>query len=145
MSTPLLNGQIIGQALYATRAVLAVRLTELGTSFEVSAVLNVLAQHGGSWGRRDIVDRLTFALKVDEAEVVPVVESVLADGLAEPVPGDTATLRLTEHGRDFQARVAEVAAAIAARLYADIPEVELATAARVLTLLTDRANAELAA
>ncbi|MBO1336927.1 MarR family transcriptional regulator [Streptomyces sp. VRA16 Mangrove soil] len=143
--TPLLNGQVIGLALYSTRAVLSARLAELGTSFEPMAVLNLLVQHHGSWGRADLVDRLVFTLKIDEAAAQAVVDGVIASGLAEPAPGDTSTLRLTDRGAALQSRAAEVAAAIASRIYADIPEEELAVAGRVLALLTDRANAELSA
>lgn len=52
---------------------------------------------------------------------------------------------LTDAGRARQRRIAEISAGIAGRVYADIPAADLAVTARVLTLVTERANAELAA
>ena len=58
---------------------------------------------------------------------------------------DTPRLRLTDTGHAMQARIADAVANISARLYADIPADEASAAARALTLVTQRANAELAA
>ena len=54
-------------------------------------------------------------------------------------------MALTDTGRATQRSVVAAVADLSARLYADIPADEASTAARVLTLVTERANAELAA
>jgi hypothetical protein len=61
--------------------------------------------------------------------------------LAE-LPGEKSVLRLTEAG---QARYREIRASVDEtinRVYGDIPTDDLATAGRVLTLITARLNAE---
>ncbi|GAB3935353.1 hypothetical protein [Micromonospora vulcania] len=143
MSTPpILNGQVIGQAHYATRALLERALAPLGVSFGQSVALNALAQ--GATERTRLVQRMTGALKVDESIVHEAIAGLVDAGLAQ-VDDATAQVSLTETGRATQARIGAAIAAITARLYADIPTDEMSSAARVLTLVTQRANAELAA
>ncbi|MCZ7374334.1 MarR family winged helix-turn-helix transcriptional regulator [Micromonospora sp. WMMC250] len=143
MSTvPTLNGQVIGQAHYATRALLERAVAPLGLSFGQVLALNALA--GGPVERDHLTQRITSTLKVD----APAVHEVIA-GLVDAhlVRDDTdgARIRLTDTGHAAQARVTDAVSGITARLYADIPADEASAAARVLTLVTQRANAELAA
>ena len=56
------------------------------------------------------------------------------------VPGCTSRRPARELYEQITAETSE----ISARIYADIPAEDLATAGRVLTLVTERANAELA-
>ena len=126
-----MNGQIIGQAERATRAVLDVLLADNDTSFEQWVALN-LAATGST--RDEIIARMTTVLRLDRSTV---------DGLLTApffADGD-----LTDAGRERYQRIADGLAVITARLYGGIPAEDLATAARVLTTVTDRANAELAA
>ena len=51
---------------------------------------------------------------------------------------------LTEAGRDRYAQITTATTEVTARLYADLPAEDLAVAGRLLTILTERANAELA-
>ncbi|MEU8331825.1 hypothetical protein [Micromonospora sp. NPDC048839] len=139
-TTPTLNGQAIGQAHYATRALLERALAPLGVSFGQVLALNVLA--AGPAEPAQLVRRITSTLKVDEPAVHQVIASLTDADLAYL---DEASLRLTDTGRATQARIADAVAGITARLYADIPTDEARIAARVLTLVTQRANAELAA
>lgn len=53
-------------------------------------------------------------------------------------------MRLTDAGRELYETTTQETAEISARLYAGIPAEDLAVAGRVLTLVTERANAELA-
>ncbi|PYC65699.1 hypothetical protein C7C45_27880 [Micromonospora arborensis] len=143
-TTPTLNGQVIGQAHYATRALLDRAVAPLGLAFEQVIALNVLAD--GAVERARLVHRLTTTLKIDEPAVHEVIAHLVDadlmrvdDGAAEP------QVRLTDAGHATQRRVGAAVADITTRLYGDIPTDEARVVAQVLTLVTQRANAELAA
>ncbi|MET7616803.1 MarR family winged helix-turn-helix transcriptional regulator [Streptomyces sp. NPDC005408] len=145
MSTaPTLNGQVIGQAHYATRAVLESLLAPDGITFHQVLALNATADVGGGIERDALVGRMTGGLKIDESAVLATIASLAAAGLLEDLPGDVARVALTEEGRALHGRIRTGTAAITERLYGDLPAEDLATAGRVLTLVTARANAELA-
>ncbi|MET7375593.1 MarR family winged helix-turn-helix transcriptional regulator [Micromonospora arida] len=142
MSTvPTLNGQVIGQAHYATRALLERAVAPLGLNFGQVLALNVLAD--GPVERTRLVHRITSTLKVDEPAVREVIDQLVDAGNAQ-VDGPEPHVRLTDTGHATQARVVDAVAGITTRLYGDVPADELAAAARVLTLVTQRANDELA-
>ncbi|MEU8256784.1 hypothetical protein AB0C06_21270 [Micromonospora inaquosa] len=150
MSTvPTLNGQVIGQAHYATRALLERAVAPLGVTFNQVLALNVLAN--GPVDPAHLTHRVTSTLKVDESAVRQVVDQLVDAGLAQVDGASTATggdeprLALTDTGRATQRSVVAAVADLSARLYAEIPTDEASTAARVLTIVTQRANAELAA
>ncbi|MGW5672223.1 hypothetical protein [Micromonospora sp. NPDC003776] len=137
-----LNGQTIGQAHYATRALLERHLTRLGISFPQSAALNAVAAEGGALARDALLRRMTDALKIDEPAARATLDDLVHAGLLR---ADGAGLALTDAGRTVQRRVGDAVAGITARLYGDIPAPELAAAGRLLTLIKQRADAELAA
>ncbi|MER7722736.1 hypothetical protein [Streptomyces sp. NPDC096323] len=143
-AAPTVNGQVIGQAHYATRAVLEGLLAATGTSFQESVALNATADNGGSIERHRLVERMTSTLKTDAPTVETVLTGLVTRGLLEEQPGDVARLAHTAAGsalhRTHRAGIAE----ITTRLYADLPAEDLAAAARVLTEVTARANAVLA-
>jgi hypothetical protein len=120
MTAPTLNGQVIGQAHFATRALLDRVLAQTGTTFEESVALNLVANHG------DLT--LTTA-------------KVLADLRTQGLLSDD---ELTDEGRARFAHISAGIADIAARLYGDLPADDLAIAGRVLATVTARARAELA-
>ncbi|MFI6783099.1 MarR family winged helix-turn-helix transcriptional regulator [Micromonospora sp. NPDC050276] len=144
MSTvPTLNGQVIGQAHYATRALLERAVAPLGVEFNQVLVLNILAN--GPAERAQLTQRITSTLKVHEPEVRRVLATLVDANLVEVDPDAATRLRLTDAGHAVQARIADAVVGISARMYAGIPTDEASAAARVLTLVTQRANAELAA
>ncbi|MBQ0906113.1 MarR family winged helix-turn-helix transcriptional regulator [Micromonospora sp. U21] len=149
MSTaPTLNGQVIGQAHYATRALLEQAVAPLGVSFGQVLILNVLA--ASAIERTGLVHRITSTLKVDEPAVHTLITQLVEADLAQvgdrtPAGAREPQLWLTDTGHAVQGRISDAVAGITARLYADIPADETSAAARVLTLVTQRANAELAA
>lgn len=140
-TTPTLNGQVIGQAHYATRALLERATGPLGLSFGQVVALNALA--AGPVERAQLVHRITSTLKIDEPAVRELIDGLVDADLTQ-VDGPAPHLRLTDGGRATQTRVADAVAGITARLYGDIPAGEAEAAARVLTVVTQRANAELA-
>lgn len=136
------NGQVIGLAHYASRAALERVLARSGTSFNRSVALRAVSDNGGTVERAWLVGLLTGALKIEESVARATVEEMTADDLlAEPGAGQVS---LTDAGRELFDSIRTAGNAIAARLYAGIPAEDLAAAGRVLTLVTERADAELA-
>ncbi|MFC9325097.1 hypothetical protein [Kitasatospora sp. NPDC057015] len=144
-TTPSLNGQVIGLAHYATRALLERELARTGTTFVQSLALNTAADGGGSADREQLVTRLTDGLKIDAETAEAALAELTATGLLENAPAGPAHLRLTAAGRERQQLIRAAVGGITARLYGDIPAEDLATAGRVVATVKARADAELAA
>ncbi|MFJ9682697.1 hypothetical protein ACIRP2_32295 [Streptomyces sp. NPDC101194] len=143
-ATPTLNGQVIGQAHYATRALLDRLLAATGTTFHQSVALNATADRGAATEPAWLVDRMTGTLKIDAEAAESVLAELAAAGLVAELPGDTPHLALTAAGRALQEANRAGIAEITARLYGDLPAEDLAAAGRVLTEVTARANAAMA-
>ena len=135
-----LNGQIIGQAERATRTLLDLHLRDTGLAFEQWVAVNQV--HAGAGGRQALIARLARGLKIDEEAARAAVDGVIGVGL---VAVDDEELTLTAEGLQKFSVVSSEIAAITDRLYGDVAPEDLAVAGRVLTLVTERANAELAA
>lgn len=142
-TTPLLNPRVIALAHYAARAVLEHVLTRHGVTFQQSVTLRLTAVADGPVERERLVDGVTGALKIDAAEAHGVVDGLIAARLLAPV--EAAGVRITDAGRQLYATTTGEAAPITARIYDGIPEEDLAVAGRVLSLIKERADAELAA
>ncbi|MET9897098.1 MarR family transcriptional regulator [Streptomyces sp. NPDC006446] len=141
-SPPPVNGQVIGLAHYASRATLERVLARSGTTFEQSVALRAVSDNGGTVERDRLVGRLTGALKIKESAARRTVDAMTAAKLLEePTAGQVS---LTDGGRELFESIRTAGNEIAARLYAGIPAEDLAAAGRVLTLVTERADAELA-
>ncbi|MFD0022989.1 hypothetical protein [Streptomyces sp. NPDC058382] len=141
---PAVNGQVIGQAHYATRAVLEHLLVATGTTFHQCVALNATADAGGTVERRRLADRLAATLKIESSSAESTLSELVTAGLLAELPGDEPRVTMTDSGGELQRRTRAGTAAITARLYADLPAEDLATAGRVLTVVTARANAVLA-
>ena len=141
-TTPTLNGQVLGQAERATRAVLDRMLERHGLGFhEWVAVNRTATTEGGAVHKAALVGQLGQGLKIDEVAARAAVGSAIEAGvLAE----DGDTISLTGAGRTEYDRISGAIAHVTARLYGDLPAEDLATAGRVLTIVTERANALLA-
>jgi hypothetical protein len=144
--TPTLNGQDIGQAEHATRAVLDRLLARTGTQFHGWVILNQLAAAGGTLGEDDLTGRITHGLKIG-ADVVHAAAAELAwPGLISRAPaaaGGT-QVALTPAGTARFEQIQGGIGQVTQLLYGGLPEADLAIAHRVLATVTERANAELA-
>jgi hypothetical protein len=127
MTTPL-NGQIIGQAERATRAVLDRLLADM--PFTDWVAINLSATGGPD----DLAGRLATGLRIDPA---PILAGLVDAGLL------TAGGALTPAGRARYDDISAGLADITARLYGDLSAEDLAVAGRVLITVTNRARAEL--
>lgn len=144
-TAPAVNGQVIGQAHYATRAVLEGVLSATGTTFHESVALNATADRGGNRERHTLVERMTSTLKIDATTAEAVLAGLITQGLLRAEPGGApARLTMTAGGSELHRTHRAALAEITDRLYADLPAEELAAAGRILTEVTARANAVLA-
>jgi DNA-binding MarR family transcriptional regulator len=142
-TTPLLDPRVIALAHYAGRALLENVLARHGVTFQQSVTLRLAAVAEGPVGRAAITDGIVGSLKIDTAEADSVVDELMAAGLL--ASEGTSQVRITDAGRELYETTSAETAPISARIYAGIPKEDLAVAGRVLTLITERADAELAA
>ncbi|MEU5950871.1 MarR family transcriptional regulator [Streptomyces sp. NPDC047525] len=141
---PTTNGRVIALAHYAGRALLEGVLARHGATFHQSVTIRTLVVAGESMDRDELVAEVDGYLKIGEPVVRGVVEELTAAKLLEGDPAQASRLRLTDAGRKLHDTTGAETAEISARLYAGIPAEDLAVAGRVLELITERANAELA-
>ena len=134
-----LNGQVIGQAERATRAVLEALLAETETTFTNWVALNLVATHG-AMTVDSLVEQIVIGLRITDAEARVSIDNLVATELMTAAR----TVRLTAGGRGMYQRISDGIADITRRLYHDLPHDDLVVARRVLESLTERARAELA-
>lgn len=143
-TAPPLNARLIALTHYAGRALLEGVLARHGATFHQSVTLRAVVVAGESIGRDELVGDVTGSLKTDESVVYGVIEELTAAKLLEEDPAEASRMRLTDAGRELYERTVAETADFSARLYAGIPAEDLAIAGRVLALVMERANAELA-
>ncbi|MER6300714.1 MarR family transcriptional regulator [Kitasatospora sp. NPDC001539] len=139
-----LNPRAIALAHYASRALLEGVLARHGLTFEQSVVLRAVTAAGGRIERDALVIDVNGSLKAGEGAVRAVLDRTVRAGLLETDAEQPALIRLTDAGRELFERTGAETAPITARVYAGIPAEDLAVAGRVLALVAERANAELA-
>jgi DNA-binding MarR family transcriptional regulator len=138
MSATTLNPQILGQAERAHRALLDRLLTGTGLTYHHWVALALLG--GGRPDADGLVSALAGGLKIDTAAAEGVVAELADAGLIETA---NSVVELTGEGRETYGRLRAAVDETIGSLYAGIPADELATAGRVVALVTTRANAEL--
>ncbi|MER5428279.1 MarR family transcriptional regulator [Streptomyces sp. NPDC002588] len=141
-TTPLADARLIGLAHYAGRAVLEHVLARHGATFQQQITLRAAVTADGPLDLDTLVAGVVAALKVD-AESVRATVGELLD--RELLAAGEEGIRPTDAGRELLATVGAETAPFSARIYAGIPTEDLAAAGRVLTLVIERAGAELAA
>jgi DNA-binding transcriptional regulator PaaX len=144
---PTLNGQVIGQAERATRAVLEVLLAETNTPFvnwvTLNLIGNLIGNVVGAQGETAVdalIAQLIAGLRIEESEARSAVDDLVHASLVTV----TDRVRLTPEGLERYQRISDGIGEITRRLYRDLPHDDLVVARRVLETLTDRARAELA-
>jgi len=141
-----LTGQDIGQAATATRAVFNRLLAETGTTFNDWVILNDLGTSGQKANpANDVVGRLARALQTNETPIRAALTELVRQSLVNQTPAapNNPEISLTPAGTGRFHQVQEGIKQIAQRLYGDLAPEDLATAHRVLGIVTERANAEL--
>jgi hypothetical protein len=136
---PPLSTQVIGQAESALGALLDPLLAEAGITFGQWLVLTVTAASGTGAGRGQLAARIADARKTSRTAI----EAAIAElATARLVTADGPVV-LTDAGRTVYQRIRGRLEEITTRLF-DFPAEDLATAGRVLGIVTARANALLA-
>ena len=83
------------------------------------------------------------ALKISEAEARARIGDLVTAQLLQ-IAGGAPAVTVTGAGRQLHGRISTATADVIQRLWGDLPAGDLATAGRVLAVITGRANAELA-
>jgi len=137
---PALSTQVIGQAESALGALLEPLLASGGITFHEWLVLVITAASGGSSERGQLVGRISAARKVDAAAI----EAAIAELAAAGMVIDEGPVEFTDAGRATYQRLRDAVEETTARLF-DFPPADLAAAGRLLSVITERANALLSA
>jgi hypothetical protein len=135
-----LNPQVIGRAETALGALLGPILAEAGCTFQQWVILALVKVGGSPVDRAELVARVIDARKFAAADVEAAFARLTADGLLSSGSG---AVGLTDAGQDLHRRVRARIDEVTSGLF-DFPAEDLATAGRVLAIVTDRANAFLA-
>jgi DNA-binding MarR family transcriptional regulator len=134
-ATPPLTGANLGVAYFAIRKNLLDVLDDYELTFEQSLLLNYLRQ--GDATRADLVATTAHNIKLSAAEVESHLDAAIARGLIAD------GLTLTTEGVRVQQEITDRSARTTKMLFADLPPEDLAATARILAILTERANAAL--
>jgi DNA-binding MarR family transcriptional regulator len=144
-SAPLaLNPQIIGQAENAHLPILNRALAGTGLTKNQWVTLSLTMAAGGTIDRDQLVGQVTGALKIDDVAARAVIAELTASALLEDPTNEGARVGATDAGKALFHQIRSATSEVVARAYAGIPAEDLATAARVLTIITARLNKELA-
>ncbi|MFE6758228.1 MarR family transcriptional regulator [Streptomyces sp. NPDC057684] len=142
ITAPVADARALGLAHYAARGVLEHVLARHGSTFQQQVALRAALTTEGPQAPDGLVAQVQGSLKADPADIRATLDELLAKQLLDT---DGAHLRPTDAGRELLAAVGAETTPISARIWGGIPAEDLAAAGRVLALVTERANAELAA
>ncbi|MFJ9115187.1 MarR family transcriptional regulator [Streptomyces sp. NPDC102394] len=141
-TAPVADARSLGLAHYAARAALESVLSRHGLTFQQHITLRSVVVAGAPVERDALVAQVTGSLKVETAAARDVVGELLGKGL---LTAEATHVRAADAGRALYAEVAAEAGELSARIWSGIPAEDLAATGRVLALVTERADAELAA
>ena len=139
-----LTPQIIGQAEKTLNAILFRLLAGPGLTEAQWITLTLNAAGGGATSRGQLVAQAAHGLKVSEAQAREQLASLVAAQLVQDPGDDAGPVRLTAAGTGVFGQLRGAVTEITQRLWSGLPAADLATAGRVLSIITERANAELA-
>jgi DNA-binding MarR family transcriptional regulator len=134
--------QFIGRTERALGALMDLVLADTGGTFHQWLALNFTAVNGESVARAQLSATVANAVRIDESTADAVITELLDEGLLEAVSGSF--VAFTDSGRERYARIRATIDQTTAPLYADLPPGDLATARRVLTTISERADIQLA-
>ncbi len=135
------DARALGLAHYAARGVLEHVLARHGITFQQQIALRAAIIADAPQTPDDLVTQVRGSLKADPVDIRATLDELLAKQL---LVADGAHLHPTDAGRELTAAAGAQTAPISARIWGGIPAEDLAVAGRVLALVTERANAELA-
>ncbi|MFF1404553.1 MarR family transcriptional regulator [Streptomyces sp. NPDC058294] len=140
--TPAADARALGLAHYAARGALEHVLARHGITFQQQIALRAAVTADVPQTPDDLVTQVRGSLKADPADIHATLNELLAKQL---LAADGTHLRSTDAGRGLLAAVGAETAPVSDRIWGGIPAEDLSAAGRVLALVRERANAELAA
>ncbi|MFD9307931.1 MarR family transcriptional regulator [Streptomyces sp. NPDC060048] len=141
-TTPFADARSLGLAHYAARGLLEHVLARHGVTFQQQIALRAAVTAGAPQTPHDLITQVQDSLKTDPVEIRGTLDELLEKQL---LVEDGACLRPTDAGRELLDAVGAQTAPLSARVWGGMAAEDLAAAGRVLALVTERANAELAA
>jgi hypothetical protein len=143
MTTPaLLNSRTIGETENALRAILTRTLAGTGLDYHRWVALKVVAESPAPVTASIAAARLTRGLKIDDAAAHGLLDDLQIRGIV--MAADTG-LALTTDGTALYQRLNGEVRRLSQQVFADLPVDDLVAAERVLSTITQRANAILGA
>jgi hypothetical protein len=140
---PTFSTRVIGQAEKTLNAILGRELAGTGLTEPQWVILTLAVTGGGAADRDRFTSMVADALKISEAEAkARVADMVTAQQLN--ITGQGSAVTVTGTAQQLHSRIRAAITEITQRLWGDLPAEDLATAGRVLAIITERANAELA-
>ena len=140
---PTLSTRVSGQAEKTLNASLGQQRAGTGLTEPQWVILTLAVTSGGPADRDQFTHMVADALKISEADA----QAHIADMVAAQwlhITGAGSAVTVTGAAQQLHSQIREAIAGITQRLWGDLPAGDLATAGRVLTIITERANAELA-
>jgi DNA-binding MarR family transcriptional regulator len=138
---PLLTPRTIGETENALRALLTSTLAGTGLDYPRWVTLTIVARSRSPIPATELITRLTGSLKIDRNAVTALVDDLRARHILEQ-SGDTVTI--TAQGTALHQRLNTRVEELTGQLWAGLDANDLASAHRVHTTITDRANQLLA-
>jgi len=138
---PAFSTRVIGQAEKTLNAILGRELAGTGLTEPQWVILTLAVTGGGAADRDRFTSMVADALKISEVEArARVADMVTAQQLSITDRGSAVTV--TGTAQQLHSRIRAAIAEITQRLWGDLPAEDLATAGRVLAIITERADAE---
>ena len=138
---PTLTPRVIGQAEKTLNAILARQLVGTGLAEPDWVILTLAATSGEPAGRDQFTRTVADALKISEAGARARIGAMVTAQQLQ-ITGEGVTV--TGAALQVHERIRAATVGITQQLWGDLPAGDLATAGRVLAIITERANAELA-
>jgi hypothetical protein len=143
MSTyPVLSPRVIGQAEKTMNAILDRLLAGTGLT-EPQWVILTLAVTGGTAERDQFTRTVAGALKISEADARARTGDMVAARQLQ-ITGEPPAVTATGAALQLHGRISAATTEVTEQLWGDLPAEDLVTAGRVLAIITERANAQLA-
>ena len=140
---PTFSTRVIGQAEKTLNAILGRQLAGTGLTEPQWVILTLAVTSSGPADRDQFTDLVAGALKISEADAQAHIADMVAAQRLQ-ITGAGSAVTVTGAAQQLHSQIRAAVADITQRLWGDLPADDLATAGRVLTIITERANAELA-
>jgi DNA-binding MarR family transcriptional regulator len=141
-STNEFSPRLIGETEKTLNAILDRHLADSGLTEQHWITLTFVIVSGGSIDRNELVRKVVSGAKFSEQDVAARVSELIARRLLDDSASPQVTV--TDDGARLHAQIRAANNELTARLWGDLSAEDLATAARVLGTVLERANAELA-